>query len=350
MKCIEWKNDHIRIIDQTLLPRHLEFIDCHDVQTLGEAIIRLSIRGAPALGVAAAMGMALGAVKSTAENPCELLKDLEEIKSYLASTRPTAVNLFWALEKMMDTARSNRGGTDQIRQALIDEAERIFTQDQRLCRSIGDHGSSLVQDPFNILHHCNTGFLATGDYGTALGVIRSAHRQGKKIHVWVDETRPLLQGARLTAWELLREGIPHTVIADNMAGWLMHQGKVDMVILGADRITAHGDVANKIGTCSLAVLASYFKIPFYCAAPTTTIDLSITTAEEIIIEQRNPDEVRYFQGVPSAPAESPVYNPAFDVTPHELVTAIITEKGIIRPPYSENIPKLFRDRTGAIAE
>ena len=349
MKCIKWEKDHIRLIDQTRLPRELEFIDCRDVKTLGGAIRRLSIRGAPALGIAAAMGMALSAVNSKAQNREELIGELEETKKFIASTRPTAVNLFWALERMMKTARTTTGGPDEIRQVLIDEADRIFTQDQQLCRAIGDHGATLVEDGFNILHHCNTGFLATGDYGTALGVIRSAHNQGKKIHVWVDETRPLLQGARLTAWELSRDGIPHTVIADNMAGWLMQQGKVDMVVLGADRITASGDVANKIGTYSLAVLANHHDVPFYCAAPTTTIDMSITSGDQINIEQRNPDEVTYFQGAQSAPIESPVYNPAFDVTPHHLVTAIITEAGVIRPPYEVTVARLFHRRAGAQA-
>jgi methylthioribose-1-phosphate isomerase len=345
MRCIEWKEDHVEIIDQTRLPACLEIISCRDVPALGEAIKRLAIRGAPALGVAAAMGMALSALKWDGDRE-GLLSRLEETKKYLASLRPTAVNLFWALERMMEKARAYPGPVSDLKGALRDEALLIFEEDAEKCRRIGDFGASLAGGNFRILHHCNTGFLATGDYGTALGVIRSAHRQGKNIHVFVDETRPLLQGSRLTAWELAQDGIPYTLIADNMAGWLMAKGRVDMAIVGADRITAQGDAANKIGTYSVAVLARHHGIPFYVAAPTTTIDLSTATGEEIEIEERKKEELLYFQGVQSAPLQSDVYNPAFDVTPASLITAIITEEGIARPPYGESLARMCRKGAG----
>jgi methylthioribose-1-phosphate isomerase len=343
LKCILWKSDHIELIDQVKLPEKLEYIRCYDIETLGEAIRNLSIRGAPALGIAAAMGIALTAINSEAETTEELLKELWKTREYIASTRPTAVNLFWALDRIMSIAMSVSGNVDDLKNALVNEAQKIACEDEKMCRAIGDNGAEIVREGWNILHHCNTGFLATGDYGTALGVIRSAHRQGKKIHVWVDETRPLLQGARLTAWELSQDGIPYTLVADNMAGTLMKQGKVDMVVVGADRITASGDVANKIGTYSLAVLAKFHNIPFYSAAPFSTIDLSIKTGDEIVIEERKSEELTHFMGVPSAPADAVVYNPAFDVTPHELVTGIITEKGVITPPFDRKLERMADD-------
>lgn len=341
MRCIEWRDDHIEIIDQTRLPAKCDMIRCYDIQTLGEAIKRLSIRGAPALGIAAAMGIALTAIKSDAKNKEQLLKEIEETGEYLASTRPTAVNLFWAIKRMTKKAEAMNATAKEIKEALLEEALKIFEEDRDTCKAIGKHGAELVKDGFNILHHCNTGFLATGDFGTALGVIRAAHEQGKKIHVWVDETRPLLQGSRLTAWELQQEGIPYSIIADNMAAWLMARGKVDMIVLGADRIAANGDVANKIGTYSLAVLAKYHNVPFYSAAPRSTIDMEISSGKEIVIEQRKKDELIYFQGAQSAPTEAQTYNPAFDVTPTELITGIITEYGVITPPYKKNLTRLF---------
>ncbi|MFP4496681.1 MAG: S-methyl-5-thioribose-1-phosphate isomerase [Vulcanimicrobiota bacterium] len=344
MKCIYWKGDHIEIIDQTRLPGDFELIKCFDIETLGEAIKRLSIRGAPALGITAALGMALAAVNYK-ETDLQGLKDkLQKTRDYIATTRPTAVNLFWALERMMKIVSGFQGGVDELRKKLIEEALEVAWEDERMCRAIGDNGAEVVGPGWNILHHCNTGFLATGDYGTALGVIRSAHRQGKNIHVWVDETRPLMQGSRLTAWELEQDKIPYKVIADNMAGYLMSQGKVDMVVLGADRIAANGDVANKIGTYSLAVLAGYHGIPFYSAAPTSTIDISLKSGSEIEIEQRSPDELIFIKGVQTAPSEAGVYNPAFDITPGRLLTGIITEKGILRPPFKESIKELFSNR------
>lgn len=344
MKCIEWRDNHIELIDQTRLPGSLEFIKCFDVETLGEAIKRLSIRGAPALGVAAGMGMALSAVLSETKSPDALKRELAATRDYIASTRPTAVNLFWALERQMKVVAGFDGSVGELRVALIKEALEIAREDELMCKAIGDHGAGIVKDGWNILTHCNTGFLATGDYGTALGVIRSAHSQGKKIHVWVDETRPLLQGARLTAWELHQDKIPYTLISDNMAGYLMKQGKVDMVVLGADRIAANGDVANKIGTYSVGVLAKFHNVPFYSAAPFSTVDMSIKTGAEIVIEQRKKEEVTHFQGVQSAPLESDVYNPSFDVTPHELFTGIITEKGILSPPFDEALKNLTESR------
>lgn len=340
MKCIEWKDDHIKIIDQTKLPAKLEFIICRDVETLGEAIKRLSIRGAPALGVAAGMGIALAAVKSESDTTDQLIRQLRRTRDYLATTRPTAVNLFWALDRMLKKAETTPGSVSDLKKTLVEEALKIAREDEQMCKNIGDYGAQLIEKNSNILHHCNTGFLATGDYGTALGVIRSAHNQGKNIHVWVDETRPLLQGSRLTAWELSRDGIPYTLIADNMAGYLMKQGRVDAVLVGADRITASGDVANKIGTYSLAVLAKYHSCPMYVAAPFSTVDMSIKSGDEINIEQRKKEELTHFMGVQSAPLDALVYNPAFDVTPHEIISAIITEKGIIRPPYAENLAKI----------
>ncbi|MCE1246426.1 MAG: S-methyl-5-thioribose-1-phosphate isomerase [Firmicutes bacterium] len=337
MKCIYWKKDHIELIDQTKLPAVTQWIKCEDVPTLGEAIKKLSIRGAPALGIAAAMGMALAAAKSQTTDLKQLKAELKETGKYIASTRPTAVNLFWALERIMKIVDSFEGSVDDLKAAIEKETIIITVEDEKMCKAIGDHGATVVKEGWSILTHCNAGFLATGDYGTALGVIRSAHYQGKKIHVYSDETRPLLQGARLTAWELGQDGIPYTLIADNMAGYLMKQGKINMVVTGADRIAANGDTANKIGTYSVAVLAKHHGIPFYIAAPYSTIDLKIKSGEEIVIEERKPEEVRFFQGVQSAPADANVYNPAFDVTPHELITGIITERGIMYPPYTDSL-------------
>jgi len=341
MKCIKWKGNHIEIIDQTKLPGSLQWIECRDVKTLGKAIKKLCIRGAPALGIAAGMGMALAAFTSKAKNLDDMRKELSEARDYLAGTRPTAVNLFWALDGMMKIVNEHEGDIESLRKKLESEALRIADEDEKMCKSMGDHGAELVKEGWNILTHCNAGSLATGDYGTAVGVIRSAHNRKKNIHVYVDETRPLLQGARLTAWELKQENIPYTLIADNMAGYLMKQGKIDMVVVGADRITAQGDVANKIGTYSIAVLANCHGIPFYVAAPFSTIDMSIKSGDDIVIEERNHDELIYFRGVQSAPLDSDVYNPAFDVTPHKLVTAIITERGVLYPPYDRALREMF---------
>ncbi|MCD4784549.1 MAG: S-methyl-5-thioribose-1-phosphate isomerase [Candidatus Eremiobacteraeota bacterium] len=346
MKCIKWKGNHIEIIDQTKLPGLLEWIECNDVKTLGEAIKRLSVRGAPALGIAAGMGMALASILSEAKCLDDLKKELSSVRDYIAGTRPTAVNLFWALDRMMEIVNEHEGDIESLRNKLEAEALKIDRENKEMCMSVGDHGAELVKEGWNILTHCNAGFLATGDYGTAIGVIRSAHKQKKNIHVYVDETRPLLQGSRLTAWELKQDKIPYTLIADNMAGYLMKQGKIDMVVVGADRITAEGDVANKIGTYSLAVLANYHGIPFYPAAPFSTIDMSIKSGNDIVIEERNHKELVYFQGIQSAPLDSDVYNPAFDVTPHNLVTAIITEKGVLYPPFDKALEEMMGENQG----
>ena len=340
MKCIEWKENYIKMIDQTKLPAKLEWIECRDINTLGEAIKRLSIRGAPALGVAAGMGMALASLVSKAKSLEEMKAELKETSSYIASTRPTAVNLFWALDRQMKIIDDFSGEMGELKKLLTKEALEIAREDEEMCKAIGDHGAKVVKEGWNILTHCNAGFLATGDYGTALGVIRSAHNQGKNIHVYADETRPLLQGSRLTAWELGQDKIPYTLICDNMAGYLMKQGKIDMVVTGADRIAANGDAANKIGTYSVAVLAKYHNVPFYIAAPFSTVDMSIKSGDEIVIEQRKQEELVRFQGVQSAPLESKVYNPAFDVTPHELIKGIITEKGLLSPPFDVALREL----------
>lgn len=314
---IEWRNNAVRIIDQTKLPHKLVYIDCRDVKTLVSAIKKLKVRGAPALGVAAGFGVVLGA------------DNIKKTITQLAASRPTAINLFWALDRMGQVAKASRNLTvKDLKKRLLKEALKIQEEDKKTCRAMAEHGASLVKSGDNILTHCNAGALATADYGTAIGVLYKAKEQNKKIKVYADETRPLLQGARLTVWELMRSGIDTTLICDNMAASLMAQGKVDKIFVGADRIAANGDTANKIGTYSLAVLAKYHKIPFYVVAPVSTIDFKIKSGKQIPIEERHADEVRGFGGVKTAPKNVNVYNPAFDVTPHRLITAIITEKGI----------------------
>ncbi len=328
----------VRLLDQTRLPAEKVMLDCPSVHELCDAIRRLAVRGAPAIGCAAALGMALAAHLSEAQTGDELLSELERAREQLAATRPTAVNLFWALERMMNRAREVANAPPAaIALILTAEAQLIMADDLGRCHAIGKHGAELIPHRANILTHCNAGALATAGYGTALGVIRAAHAAGKEIHVWVDETRPLLQGARLTAWELTRDGIPCTVICDNMAASLMRQGKVDCVVVGADRIAANGDVANKIGTYALACLCEKHSLPQYVAAPLSTVDLSITSGDDIPIEERSADEIRTLGERQLCPADAQVYNPAFDVTPHELVSAIITERGVIREPYEEGL-------------
>jgi methylthioribose-1-phosphate isomerase len=311
-------------------------------EQVAEAIEKMEVRGAPAIGAAAAYGYALGAMQYTGERE-GLQSHMERVQNRLAETRPTAVNLFWALRRMEDRLRDLYEVVEltEIRKTLVEEAENIAEDDRRVNRLIGEHGNPIVPAVADILTHCNAGALATVEFGTALGVIRAAHQVGKKVHVYADETRPFLQGARLTTFELMNDKIPVTLIADNMAGYLMHQGKIDLVIVGADRIAANGDTANKIGTYSLAVLAHAHGIPFYVAAPTSTIDLKVSGGQDIPIEERHPKELREVFGVPTAPAEVPVYNPAFDVTPAKLITGIITEKGIVTSPYSVNLLKLM---------
>ncbi len=330
---VEWKDGVVRILDQSLLPDQVEFVECRDYETVGIAIRELWVRGAPAIGITAAMGVALGAQTVSATDYDAFSKRVREIADHLAATRPTAVNLFWAIDRMKRRLESLRDEPiPLIKQQLIAEAQAILDEDIAMNRAIGRHGRDVVGDGQTILTHCNAGALATGGYGTALGVVRAAWEAGKKIQVVAGETRPVLQGARLTVWELMQDGIPVTLITDNMAGALMGQGKIHVCVVGADRIAANGDVANKIGTYSVAVLAAAHGIPFYVAAPSSTIDLATPSGDLIPIEQRNPREVTHVRGETAiAPEGVPAINPAFDVTPARLITGIITEKGIFAP-------------------
>jgi len=337
---IEWLGDRIRIIDQTELPHKEVFLDLHDYHEVADAIKKLRIRGAPDIGVAAAYGLALGAQSIEASSKEQFLAKLRPVSKTLASSRPTAVNLFWALERMNKVAQSGRS-VPQIKKRLLAEAKRIEAENDDANRRLSELGAELILDGFTILTHCNAGSLATAAYGTALGVIKMAKEQGKKVKVYATETRPLLQGARLTTWELLKENIPVTLITDNMAGHFMNKGVIDCVIVGADRIAANGDVANKIGTYTLAVLATENGIPFYVAAPVSTIDLSLSSGSDIPIEERSPEEVTHIQGVRIAPKGVKASNPAFDVTPHCYVSAIITEKGIFKEPYEARLKSMI---------
>ncbi len=344
-KSIEWIGDldgHVRMIDQTLLPAQLAFIDCRDEKTMWDAIKRLSVRGAPAIGIAAAMGAVLGVREYGGSDRIGFLEHLGNVCDDLATARPTAVNLFWALDRMRACARA-QGDADVagMKLALLEEAKRIRDEDAATCRSIGTHGLELIRPGCGILTHCNAGALATAELGTALAPMYLAHEQGLEFRVYADETRPLLQGARLTAWELTQAGIDVTLLCDGMVGALMREGLVDLVITGADRIAANGDVANKIGTYSVAVLARHHRIPFYVAAPGSTFDLSMSDGAGIPIERRDPDEVRSGFGQVTAPASVPCFTPAFDVTPFDLVSGIITEKGLIQPVSRESIAEVF---------
>jgi methylthioribose-1-phosphate isomerase len=330
---VEWKDGTVCLLDQSRLPGAVEILTCRDYRAVADAIRELKVRGAPAIGVTAALGVALGALSVRTTDYASFAKAVGEICDHLAATRPTAVNLFWAIERMKRKLEAVRHlPIPAAQQALLAEAEAILQEDIALCKAMGQHGAELIKDGQTVLTHCNAGALATAGYGTALGVIRAACEQGKKIQVIADETRPVLQGARLTAWELMQDHIPVTLITDNMAGSLMRQGKIHLCVVGADRIAANGDVANKIGTYSVAVLAKAHGIPFYVAAPYSTIDLKTKTGADIPIEQRNPAEVTSIHGShPVAPAGVGVYNPAFDVTPAELITGVITERGVIKP-------------------
>jgi methylthioribose-1-phosphate isomerase len=334
-----WLGDRLRILDQTRLPREEAYLELSRYQDIASAIKQLKIRGAPAIGVAGAYAVALGALKIKTKSRDDLLKKLRVITKTLADSRPTARNLFRAIDRMQQLAEVGKN-VEQIKTALVNEAIRIHSEEAEATRKLSQLGAELIEDSFTILTHCNTGALATAGYGTASGVIKQAKEQGKKLKVLATETRPLLQGARITAWELKRAGIPSTLITDSMAGYFMSKGEVDCVIVGADRIAANGDTANKIGTYTLAVLAKEHGIPFYVAAPTTTIDLSLASGDEIPIEQRSQEEVTHIQGVAIAPEGIDVANPAFDVTPHQYITAIITENGIIREPYGEGLRNL----------
>ena len=340
---LEWvgnaRTGHLRLIDQTQLPTELKWIDARDVETIFEAIRSLRVRGAPAIGIAAAYAVVVG-LQDVADAPeSTFFERLQQVTQRLAESRPTAVNLFWALDRMQRRAQSLRGTAPpaEVLDRLLDEAHAIREEDRRMCRAIGRHGATLLRDSMGVLTHCNAGGLATADYGTALALFYAAHESGKRLHVYVDETRPLLQGARLTAWELLRHGIPATLICDSAAAVVMRQGKVQAVVTGADRIAANGDTANKVGTYALAVLAHHHGIPFYIAAPSSTFDRSLASGDSIPIEQRDAREVTHGFGRPTAPEGINVFNPAFDVTPAELIHAIVCEHGIIRPVTSKQI-------------
>ncbi|MBP6962791.1 MAG: S-methyl-5-thioribose-1-phosphate isomerase [Armatimonadetes bacterium] len=322
----------VRLIDQTLIPDQLRFVECADYREVADAIRAMVVRGAPAIGVAAALGIALGARGIEADDPAEFIRRLEQIAGEFRSTRPTAVNLFWAIDRMLDTAREHLDKPlDEMKVVLTAAATAILSDDIDVNRAIGRNGAELLDDDCTVLTHCNAGALATAGYGTALGVIRAAFESGKRIRVLADETRPRLQGMKLTAWELSRIGVPVTIITDGMAGWAMSSGAVDCVIVGADRIAANGDTANKIGTYGLAVLAKAHEIPFYVAAPISTVDFSIPDGSRIPIEERDEREVTHIGGVRLAPEGVRAWNPAFDVTPAGYVTAFITEKGVLRP-------------------
>jgi len=332
VETIQWTDAGVVMIDQTRLPREQVFVTCRTYLEVADAIKTMVIRGAPAIGVAAAMGVALGVQEGA---------DFETVCKTLAATRPTAVNLFWGIDRMKKLYASLQGATREERvKRMIEEAKQIRLEDIAICEAIGRHGEPLVPDGKTVLTHCNAGALATAGYGTALGVIRAAVSAGKKIDVFADETRPFLQGARLTAWELQQDGIATTVITDNMAGHFLHSGRIGCVVVGADRIAANGDVANKIGTYSVAVLAKENGIPFYVAAPVSTFDLTLASGDLIPIEQRSPDEVTHVFGVPVAPEAIAAANPAFDVTPARYVTAIVCERGVARAPYEESLRKL----------
>ncbi len=331
---IDWQNNSAIILDQTRLPAEEKYVKILDYREMAEAIKQLKVRGAPAIGIAAAFGVCLGANEIVTTNSKEFKKQLNIIFKSLAKTRPTAVNLFWALRRMIAVVEANHNCLPrELKMLLIKEALAIFEEDKIICAKMSELGASLINDGDIILTHCNAGALATGGIGTAIGAIVTAFQQGKKIKVFADETRPLLQGARLTMWELKKAGLTATLICDNMAGYVMKQGLVNCVMLGADRIAANGDIANKIGTYALAVLANHHHIPFYVIAPTTTFDLSVACGEEIPIEQRSPDEITNYLGKQIAPPQIDVYNPAFDITPHHLITAIVTENKICYPPF-----------------
>src|ERR1035437_7298702 len=340
-RTIEWRDDAVIMIDQTRLPGEEVYNTYDDFQSVAEAIKGMIIRGAPAIGVAAAMGVALGARAIIADTPESCFGQLDNVSDVLGRDRPTAVNLFWGLERMKRVAEANRcKSLDKIREALKKEAIRIEQEDLTICKNIGKWGATLIPEGATVLTHCNAGGLATAGYGTALGVIRAAHEAGKKIQVFADETRPWLQGARLTAWELMKDGIPATLIADNMAGFFMNRGEITCCVVGADRIAANGDTANKIGTYSVAVLAKENNIPFYVAAPVSTLDLTLSDGSKIPIEERPPSEVTHIKGIAIAPEGIRVRNPAFDVTPARYITAIITENGIVKGDYSNGLRKV----------
>ena len=348
IQTLEWTANGVVFIDQTKLPTEEVYVTCTTHQQVADVIRNMVVRGAPAIGVAAAMGIALGVKNSKAENAADLKKDFDQICETIRQTRPTAVNLFWAIRRMTEKFESLRTRPiTQIQQALIEESQHMHAEDIAANQAMGRHGATLMPSSGGVLTHCNAGALATAGYGTALGVIRAAVEAGKKIHVYADETRPFLQGSRLTAWELMKDGIPTTVISDNMAGVMMQQGKIGAIVVGADRIAANGDVANKIGTYTVAILAKEHGIPFYVAAPISTIDLATPDGSKIPIEQRNKKEVSHIAGKQMVPDGVQIENPAFDVTPAKYVAAIITERGIARAPYTESLQQLAAHEVNA---
>ncbi|PYS75704.1 MAG: S-methyl-5-thioribose-1-phosphate isomerase [Acidobacteria bacterium] len=344
IKTIEWTDEGVRMIDQRLLPTEEKYLTLRSCEEVADAVKQMVVRGAPAIGVSAAMGIALGSMQAVGTSVPDLEDDFDYFCDLMSQTRPTAVNLFWAIERMRERfRRAKAAGADaeSIKGQLIEEAQKIFREDIESNRALGRFGGELIPDGATVLTHCNAGALATaGDYGTALGVVRGARDAGKRVAVIADETRPFLQGARLTAWELQKDEIPVTIITDNMAGHVMKQGKIDCVVVGADRIAANGDTANKIGTYMVAVLAKQHDIPFYVAAPVSTVDLSLPTGEQIPIEERDAREVTHIREQRLAPEGVAVQNPAFDVTPNELVAAIITDRGVARPPYTESLRRI----------
>ena len=349
IKTVEWTNEGVRMLDQRLLPTEEKYLMLRSYEEIADAIKKMVVRGAPAIGVSAAMGLALGASQSVGTSVADLEYDFKYMCQVMEATRPTAVNLFWAIERMRGALLKAKGETknvEEIKERLVSEALAIFNEDIASNRALGKFGGELIADGATVLTHCNAGALATaGDYGTALGVIRGAIDAGKRVAVIADETRPFLQGARLTAWELAQDKIPVTVITDNMAGHVMKQGKVDCVVVGADRIAANGDAANKIGTYMVAVLAKQHNIPFYVAAPISTVDLNTPTGEEIPIEQRGAKEVTHIGNHQLTPDGVDVHNFAFDVTPHEFIAAIITDRGVARAPYTESLSNLVATRS-----
>ncbi len=340
-KTIEWKDNKVIMIDQTKLPNEEVYLKCQTYEDVADAIKRMVIRGAPAIGVAAAMGIAIGAIKIETRDRAKFLGEVNKITDVILATRPTAVNLFWAGKRMLRVLDEQEGNIDQIKTRLVQEANNILEEDIEICRNIGRIGAELIKDNSVVLTHCNAGALATAGYGTALGVVRCAYEAGKNIKVIATETRPILQGARLTAWELHKDGIPVSLITDNMVGHIMSKGMVDAVVLGADRIARNGDFANKIGTYSISVLAKSHGIPFYVAAPISTIDYDCPEGSSIPIEERNTAEVTHILGNRIAPDVN-VYNPAFDITPSENVSSIITEKAVVREPFIKGLSELIK--------
>ncbi len=341
-RSIEWKDNTLRLLDQRKLPTETVYLELRDPQMVAEAIRTMVVRGAPAIGAAAAYGLALAALHSTAQRTTDIVREVEQAADLLRASRPTAVNLFWAIQRVMDKVRASRDLTpDALRDIILREAHAIAAEDIQANKQIGLNAQPLIPNPAKILHHCNTGSLATVDYGTALGIIRIAHERGKQVHAYLDETRPRLQGAKLSAWELNQLGIPHTVIVDGASGFVMRKIGIDLCVVGADRIAANGDTANKIGTYNLALVAKAHGVPFYVAAPTSTIDMSIRCGDDIPIEERGAEEITHVGSERVVPEGSPVLNYAFDVTPADLITAIITEKGVAYPPFTESLPRLM---------